>query len=224
MLIGRNYKLDKKDKDLKKVTPANHMSLVGKYIFVRSPILCKNPGVCTTCYGDMSKEIDSRFIGVIAAQSLGECNTQLVLRTFHTSGVAIVKDGQGTKDGMKQQDIVSDLGAVSKMLHQFPKNTKYEDLVEKLYSVYNENRAIHHVHFECVVAQLMWKKHDKWRLLKNRDEITPEFYSVQKVPSVESWLLGLAFSNPKRHILTGIFNSGKYVGVLDNILRGEIVE
>jgi len=70
----------------------------------------------------------------------------------------------------------------------------------------------------------MWHDQKKWRLYSNRNEIPPSYYSVQSVPSQESWILGLAFSNPKRHILKGILNTGNYKGVFDKILMGERIE
>ena len=67
----------------------------------------------------------------------------------------------------------------------------------------------------------MWHGHHKWRLLEDRDDKAVEYNSVQSVPSHESWLLGLAFSNPKKHILKGILYPGHYKGVMDKILCGE---
>ena len=202
MLIHRYYDNNGK---LEKITSENCLTFSNKVIYIRSPIFCKSPKVCRTCYGDLYKVLNSRFIGVIAAQSLGECNTQLVLRTFHTSGVAHVKEGEQEVDdeAVRQMDIIGDLATASKLLHRF-NNKSYIEIVSDLFDVYNTNRSIHHVHFECVVSQLMWKGTRKWRLLENRQNISPEYHSVQKVPSYESWLLGLAFSRPKQHILKGI--------------------
>ena len=220
MLIGKWMVEDNK---LIKMTEHNYLGYVGETINVRSPIYCKNPKLCTTCYGELHEMLDSEFVGVIAAQSLGECNTQLVLRTFHTSGVAILdknEDGESGED-MKQHDIVADLSTVSKLLHKFPKGTTPENLVAKLYTCYNTSRTIHHVHFECVVSQLMWYNDKKWRLVENRENVVPKYLSVQTVPSNESWLMGLAFSNPKKHIIRGLLDSGLYHGVMDKILCGE---
>jgi len=221
MLIGKHFM---ESGNLIKMTEYNYLGYVGKTIEIRSPIFCKNDKVCKTCYGELHEVIDTDFIGVIAAQSLGECNTQLVLRTFHTSGVAVV--GKNNEDGsndMKQQDIVADLSTVSKLLHKFPKDTTPAALVAKLYTCYNSSRTIHHVHFECVVSQLMWFGTSKWRLVDNRENVVPKYLSVQTVPSNESWLMGLAFSNPKKHIIKGILESGLYHGVMDKILCGEEV-
>jgi len=163
------------------------------------------------------KKLNSRFIGIIAAQTLGERGTQLVLRTFHTSGSAVIKHDNKISD-MKQKDIIGDLAAVSTMLHRF-KNKTYTNLVDDLFDSYNKD--IYHVHFESVVSQLLWHNFRKWRLLPNRHLVQPQFYSVQAVPTQESWLLAIGFSNPKRSIIQGIINEGKYSGILDKILKGE---
>jgi DNA-directed RNA polymerase subunit beta' len=60
---------------------------------VRSTITCKTLyGVCSKCYGlDLGTNKPVRLgeaVGVIAAQSVGEPGTQLVLRTKHAGGVA----------------------------------------------------------------------------------------------------------------------------------------
>ena len=222
MLVGRYFLENDK---LLQIPNDNYQGFVGKTIKLRSPIFCKSSRVCCKCYGDLYKILDSRFIGVIAAQALGERSTQLTLRTFHTSGLAVTK-GNSEKDSegkMKQMDIISDLASASNFLHQF-KGRNYKDIVEGLFKIYNRNGNIHHVHFECVVSQLMWYKSSRWRLLKERDKLPPEYHSVQSVPAFESWLLSLAFSNPKKSILRGVINSDSYRGVMDSILRGEEVE
>ena len=156
---------------------------------------------------------------------MGEANTQLVLRTFHTSGVAQIKkseDNETENNDFIQQDIVADLTSASNKLHKFPRNTTAEVLVDDLFEIYNSSKKINHVHFECVVSQLMWYKNNKWRLIKDREMVTPEFYSVQKVPSLESWLLGFAFSNPKKHLLDGIINTNSsYSGIMNRVMMGE---
>ncbi len=60
---------------------------------IRSLLTCKaKTGVCAKCYGrDMSTNDIVHLgeaVGVIAAQSIGEPGTQLVLRTFHSGGAA----------------------------------------------------------------------------------------------------------------------------------------
>jgi DNA-directed RNA polymerase subunit beta' len=218
MLVNRYQMINDK---LEVITKDNYQDIIGKTIFIRSPILCTSPKVCKTCYGDLHKTLNSRFIGIIAAQTLGERGTQLVLRTFHTSGSAVIKGENDVTDvgeSMKQSDIIGDLAAVADLLHKF-KNKTYTDIVTQLFEVYNKD--IYHVHFECVVAQLMWKNYKKWRLLKDRHLSTPDYFSIQSVPNQESWILAMAFSNPKRSILQGILYEGRYSGVMDKILKGE---
>jgi DNA-directed RNA polymerase subunit beta' len=216
MLVRRNMS---QGGELVQITNDNCEGLVGTVIKIRSPILCKSAKLCKTCYGDLYKHINSRFVGIIAAQTLGERGTQLVLRTFHTSGSAMIK-GEDENPGMKQRDIIGDLTAVAELLHRF-KGKTYTNIVHDLFAVYNKD--IHHVHFECVVAQLMWKNSRKWRLLENRDAVKPSYFSVQSVPNQESWILAMAFSNPKRSILKGVMYEGRYSGIMDKILKGEMI-
>jgi len=217
MLVNRYYL---NNGSLELITKNNYKDLIKKTIEIRSPILCKSPNICHICYGELHKKLNSRFIGIIAAQTLGERGTQLVLRTFHTSGSAKIHGESSDNVGMKQQDIIGDLAEVSKLLHKF-NGKKYTDIVEELFDVYDKD--IYHIHFECVVAQLMWSNSQKWRLLSNRDDIKPTYYSVQSVPNKESWILAMAFSNPKRSILQGILYEGRYSGIIDKILKGELI-
>jgi DNA-directed RNA polymerase subunit beta' len=210
-----------KDGSLSLITRDNYKQTVGRTIKIRSPILCKSPKICQKCYGELYKSLNSRFIGIIAAQTLGESSTQLVLRTFHTSGSAVIKGEAQNDTDMRQQDIIGDLATVASILHKF-KNKNYTQIVDELFEVYNKD--IYHVHYECIVAQLMWHNYRKWRLLPDRDKIRPSYFSIQSVPNQESWILAMAFSNPRRSILQGILYEGKYHGVLDRILKGEKIE
>jgi hypothetical protein len=162
---------------------------------------------------------NSRFVGSIAAQSLGESNTQMVLRTFHTSGVAIAK--KDTKKKMKQDDIVGALSLISQLVHKFKDDVTCDILVESLHSIYSDGRFFMLIHFECLVAQLMWYERTKWRLLPDRHEKPYKLHSIVAVPSMESWLMGLAFSNTKRELINGLLEPGLYSGgVIDKILCG----
>ena len=60
-------------------------------IRVRSPITCQAEyGLCAACYGrDLARGHvvnKGEAVGIIAAQSIGEPGTQLMMRTFHTGG------------------------------------------------------------------------------------------------------------------------------------------
>ena len=216
------YWLNPVTKEEEEITKENYTDIIGKIIKLRSPIFCKSEKVCKRCYGNLYKILHSSFIGMIAAQSLGEVATQLVLRVFHTSGVAVTKQAGGGSNNMQQEDIISDLGNASRLLHS-RKETNAAELVSDIFKVYNDSKQIHHVHFECVVSQLMWIGFKKWRLLPSRETYLDklQFSSIQIVPSKESWILGFAFSNPKKNILKGILNKSNYSGVLDKILVGK---
>ncbi|HZX01214.1 MAG TPA: DNA-directed RNA polymerase subunit beta' [Candidatus Paceibacterota bacterium] len=61
-------------------------------VIVRSPITCKTlHGVCSRCYGsDLGRNELVKIgeaVGIVAAQSIGEPGTQLVLRTRHAGGI-----------------------------------------------------------------------------------------------------------------------------------------
>jgi len=217
MLIFRYYINNRNN--LVEINKNNYKRLVGKTIRLRSPIFCKSYNICHKCYGNLWKLLNTKFIGIISAQSLGERSTQLILRTFHTSGVANIK-GEKQGNDMKQDDIIADLSIASKIFHHF-ENKDYNQIVDELFKIYNSNGKIHHIHIESIVSQLMWCGSTKWRLLENRDQVKPEYYSIQKVPSYESWILGLGFSDPKRHIIKGLMDKGNYHGIMDKILLGK---
>ena len=69
-----------------KITDDNYKDYIGKVVDLYSPITCTSKEICRRCYGDLYKIHKSHYIGLIAAQSLGERTTQLTLRTKHTSG------------------------------------------------------------------------------------------------------------------------------------------
>jgi len=60
----------------------------GQSIQLRTPIYCKSPKICHTCYGDLIKRIKTPYVGVLAGSAIGERGTQLIMRTFHTGGAA----------------------------------------------------------------------------------------------------------------------------------------
>lgn len=178
-------------------------SLVGKTLQVRSPIFCKNKKICKTCYGKLTSVLHSTNIGIIATQAIGERAVQLVLRTFHTSGVS-----QGGSGGANE-DIISGMGLTKSLFHSPDKNvdlTRPENLVNKIYSVFEQYGSIQTVHFETVVAAMMWNEDTPWRLAYNRGAITPEYVSILQIPSRLSWLLGCAFSNFKQKLVDGLIS------------------
>lgn len=88
MFMYRCIKLDPNDEQEYIITKDNYKSFVGRDLYMRSPLKCqcKNGKICHKCYGYLFKKHNSRQIGYIAAQSIGERASQLTLRTKHTSG------------------------------------------------------------------------------------------------------------------------------------------
>jgi len=202
-LLWRNFE---RDGSWHKITTSNYKDLVGLTIKVRSPIFCKSPKICKKCYGDLYKILHSDQIGVMAAQAIGEITVQLVLRTFHLSGVAKINE----KDSQKQDDIISGIGLANKLFHK-PQDTieieKPEDLVNAVYNVFSEYRGIHSIHYEIIVSAMMWVGNNPWRLVEDRDNEKIEWVSILQIPTRSSWLLGCAFSNLKAKMLEGLLQN-----------------
>ena len=89
MLVGKYYKTSLTDPEWRLFTSYKDVEpFIGKSIYLRSAILCKQPDlkVCRRCFGEIATP--SPFVGVIAGQVLSERFTQLIMRVFHTSGSA----------------------------------------------------------------------------------------------------------------------------------------
>ena len=215
-LIGRWHLV--KDQ-LVEITDNNYMKLYGKVVKLRSPIFCTSSKICKRCYGTTEKICHSKYVGVIAAQALGEVATQLTLRTFHTGGQAIMVKGQ---DDDSQQDIISDLSIVNKLLHGTMK-VEYYELLMRLFSIYSNHKVLLLVHFECVVSQMMRIGNQRWRCNPDRDRESHQIVSIENVPSKESFLLALAFSRPYNYIVSGILGSGQSTdGILERMLTNNV--
>jgi len=222
---GRWVTLEPNDHEsLFMVEPSNMKRIIGKKIFMRSPMYCKTEKICKKCYGELYRYLNkSRFIGSIAAQALGESNTQMVLRTFHTSGVASIDENSINESGeMEQKDIVGALALISKLVHIYEKDKNADDLVSDLFEIYSKDRFFMHVHFECLVSQLMWyNDKQKWRTVENRHEKPYQMKSIVAIPSLESWIMGISFSNTKKELINSMLQSGIYSGgVIDKIMCG----
>ena len=63
----------------------------GDLIHLRSPIFCKSLKICHTCYGKLLEIHKSPYVGVIAAQNIGERGTQLIMRSFHSTSIKAIQ-------------------------------------------------------------------------------------------------------------------------------------
>jgi len=212
-LVGRWHLVNK---NLEEITWENYKDVLNKTIKLRSPIMCTSPKICRRCYGTTLDYIHTKYVGVLAAQALGEVSTQLVMRTFHTSGVAQIGKGGG-----EQEDIISDLTMVRSILHCNLNLTSLE-ILNKLFNIYVTHRKILIVHFECIVSQMMRVGSMRWRLHKDRNTTTPSMTSILTVPQLDSWLLALAFHRPKEYIIDGLMHeSPDEEGFLEKIMTNK---
>ena len=107
-LVGRFLVNDLRDKETgeiivsknKLMTEADAKKIVDagvERVKIRSVLHCKaKQGVCAKCYGanlaNGNMVSVGEAVGIIAAQSIGEPDTQLTMRTFHTGGIASAED------------------------------------------------------------------------------------------------------------------------------------
>jgi len=227
-LIGRYVIIDGTDEEFI-IGYKDFYKLLGTTVHVRSPIFCKNYNVCKKCYGDTIDILHSNYIGIVAAQALGEISTQLVLRTFHTSGIAQQREGGSKSD--KQQDITDDLTMVKKVLHNSTPfyfmgekydHMNYHDALMCLYRIYSRYKTILFVHYECIVSMMMRVENVRWRLTEKRDLSECKMVSIESVPSKESWLLALAFSKVKHYVIDGVVGQSiDNGGILEKIMVNE---
>lgn len=81
LLYGR-YMYDSKGKKIL-LGPDNADQYIGKMMDLRTPIYCKSKKLCKTCYGDLVKFYGTPFVGILAANALGERGSQSIMKTFH---------------------------------------------------------------------------------------------------------------------------------------------
>jgi len=79
---GRWYKETTTSDELVMVDPDNE-SLIGKTIFLRSPMTCAGTDVCRTCYGDLWRVNKDMHVGIVAVLFLTSQFTQRLLSAKH---------------------------------------------------------------------------------------------------------------------------------------------
>jgi len=181
---------------------------IGKKLVLRSPIRCKGKNICKKCYGELSSLARSRYVGFIAAQAIGEINTQHVLRTFHISGAAIAKVGSDT-----QEDIISDMKKVGDVLSG--KCESYREMLSILMKVYGSYSNIQMVHVELLISQLLWSDSDGKLVLWRRMGVDVPYKAYSKIVCIgfQSPLLAFAFS-PGRTNFYEILKNPNYNNIL----------
>ena len=227
-LIGRYIFKDDTATEMERITRENYKDFIGKEIRLRSPLFCTDRHFCHYCCPH--KELDevseghTYNVGVVAAGSLSEVLTQLTLRQFHTSGsvTKVAEDSDG-----EDQDIVHDLRGIIRMFSK-PDFDQHNvgDFIKKLYSAFADKKNIKLMFFEVLMSCLMWAKPDDeddeepsvhWREAQDHELV---LVGYNKVPELESFLLGAAFKNFKRKLLSSL---GKEIGnsIFDRMILGK---
>jgi len=80
---------------------------IGDTINLRTPIYCKSKKICHTCYGKLLARHRTPYVGVLAAQIIGERGTQLIMRTFHTGGAIKVSVRDILQDIVENDPLVT---------------------------------------------------------------------------------------------------------------------
>lgn len=98
-LAGKYWK--KLATDEWKILKGDEFDLIDQRIMIRSPMTCKteNFRICKKCFGE--RHFRTRFIGITAGQVITERLTQLLMRSFHTSGSSELDLDKTVSDFMK---------------------------------------------------------------------------------------------------------------------------
>lgn len=94
----------------------------GDLIHLRSPIFCKSLKICHTCYGKLLEAHKSPYVGIIAAQNIGERNTQLIMRTFHSTAIKVIN-----------RDIIKDVSENDPLINESQLKLKFNQTENSLY-------------------------------------------------------------------------------------------
>jgi DNA-directed RNA polymerase subunit beta' len=74
-LQGRYFMNDKTNK-LTKIT-SKSTGIINKKIKLRSPLYCRDKkGICSTCYGDLAKKLDTKHIGFLSGQVINQAGVE----------------------------------------------------------------------------------------------------------------------------------------------------
>jgi len=90
---------------------------IGNQIYLRTPVFCESTRLCHTCYGKLLERHKSPYVGVMAAQLVGEAGTQTIMKTFHTGGAVDVVIRDVISD-IVGNDPLANEGIVRKLLKQ----------------------------------------------------------------------------------------------------------
>jgi DNA-directed RNA polymerase beta subunit/DNA-directed RNA polymerase beta' subunit len=144
---------------------AEKISKIYNWVKIRSPIFCESAkGVCQKCYGhDLStgKAPEIGYpAGIIAAQSIGEPGTQLVLKSFHHGGAAGIKPSLGIEKAQKifygkELFSIPNRNMTLQNSSDQKKAELAENLLFSLQVIYSAITTISDHHFEIIIRKML---------------------------------------------------------------------
>jgi len=90
--------------------------MIGKVIPIRSPIYCQSRQICRTCYGELIKQVNTKHVGIVAAQEVASLSEK-IMKLFHTGGAVEIKRVDIVHELLRNHDI-SEEPIIKKSCHQ----------------------------------------------------------------------------------------------------------
>lgn len=194
-LIGKYIKEESKpEQDWYLVTNDNYSSIINRKIHIRSPITCTTSKykICRKCFGE--RYFPTEYIGVLAGQIIAERLTQLIMRSFHTSGSASLDISNEVKDYFK--NTLTDIKNTDSKIYIYV-NGNIDDApqlitnIEGFNSVDRENNSFI---FDCIHETK--KNSDAVETMNNVSNLLKKDNSCKKKPSdfyteMMTYLLGV---------------------------------
>jgi hypothetical protein len=216
-------------------------------ISIRSPLTCEaDHGLCRQCYGlDLATmnfpEIGHK-VGIIAAQSIGEPGTQLVLRSFHSGGVmgvGISRDIPKVERFLNAKSLAQ-MEAVGKGLPE----DSYPALIDDIKGIYFENSVnISDQHFEILIKGMLSRfritapgsaffhpgqiveKHEI-KTSGGDTEAQPVLSGIESLKrSLTSWLSAASFENALGILAMAAIGrkTDRLLGLKENVILGRLL-
>lgn len=202
-LVDKFFKFDKND-PLSLMTYDIAINNIGRKIYLRSPITCqtKDFRLCKMCFGN--RYYPTEHVGITAAQCLSERLTQLIMRSFHTSGSATLDVDKELLNFIKDHLIKLD-NKESKIILTFDTNIINEKIKSINSFVNIDNNCVIFEEFNKDVRnkdtiQLMMKVKSLLKTQKNPELKPNQFYEemmklILEVETPNSSFVEMLFAN-----------------------------
>lgn len=179
-LVGKYFKdVYDLDQDWRVLDFETAKSFINKKIRIRSPMTCQteNFKICQKCFGE--RKFPTKYVGVLAGQLVSERITQLIMRSFHTSGSANLNTSESVKLFIKNHliDLEEDDSGEIKLVFN---NDQFPDKVQDIrgYSHTDaQNNTIYFNQIDEVVENI-----DVLSIMSNVKGLLKTYYRLDKQP------------------------------------------